>query len=36
MYGYDALKKKEKNRVGILKGFPATSWVVNFNWDKGE
>lgn len=36
MYGYDTLKKEEKNRAGILKGFPATSWVINFNWSKGE
>lgn len=30
------LKKEEKNRAGILKGFPATSWVINFNWSEGE
>ena len=36
MYGYDTLKKEEKNRAGILKGFPATSWVINFSWSEGE
>lgn len=36
MYGYDTFKKNEKNSTGIFKGLPATSWVVNFNWDKGD
>lgn len=36
MYGYDTLKKEEKNRAGIFKGLPATSWVINFNWSEGE
>lgn len=36
MYGYDTLKKEEKNREGIFKGFPATSWVINFDWNREE
>lgn len=36
MYGYDALKKEEKNREGILKGLPATSWVINFDWGRDD
>jgi hypothetical protein len=36
MYGYDTLKKEEKNREGIFKGLPATSWVINFDWNRGE
>ena len=34
MYGYDTLKKEEKNRDGIFKGFQATSWVINFDWNR--
>lgn len=36
MYGYDTLKKEEKNREGIFKGLPATSWVINFDWNREE
>lgn len=37
MYGYDTLKKEEKNiEMEYLKGFPATSWVINFDWNRGE
>lgn len=36
MHGYDALKKEEKNREGMLKGLPATSWVINFDWNRDD
>ena len=36
MYGYDTLKKEEKKRDGIFKGLPATSWVINFDWNRED
>jgi len=36
MYGYDTLKKEEKNIEGIFKGLPATSWVINFDWNRED